>query len=335
MKIQPLASVIIPTYNYSEFISQAIESVFEAEMQLSKKVEIIVVDDGSTDNTKEILNAYGDRIIYIYQKNLGKAEATKVAIEHAQGKYIFNLDADDFFLPNKIRKVVNIFESDSDIFHVAHPAKYCLEGKKESHIENIPSSILDRKILGNELLSYFYRRGILFGGGSTFAARADVLRNFKIPREVDMYIDEYLVIATNCQGGYSYFLEDPLSIWRIHGKNFSVGKSEIDQLQIKERAYRNLASVRAVLGELTKLGANEEIRKIYRLKYIALTLSIKEQLHEKNWMDILVFCQAVMEESVFFRAGILKIIKNYKFLNRILPNFIISFVRRQFSLNQT
>lgn len=332
MNSKPLVSVIIPTYNYSIFITEAIDSIDSSDFSLNENVEIIVIDDGSTDNTKEKLEQYGTRITYIYQQNLGKAEATRIAIECAKGKYIFNLDADDFFLPHKIRKVVDIFESDPEIFHIAHPAKHCLEGEEKGKIENIPQDILNRKISGNELLSYFYRRGILFGGGSTFAARADVLKRFVIPREVDMYIDEYLVIATNCQGGYSYFLDDPLSAWRIHGKNFSVGKTEVDQLKLRERTYRNLASVEAVLANLIKLGVEEEIFRIYRLKYLALALSVKEQFGEKSWTDILSLYQALMEESVFFGADLLKIVRSYKLLNRTLPSSIISFLKRQRSL---
>lgn len=328
MKSKPLVSVIIPTYNYAGFISEAIDSVLHSDFQVDD-LEIIIVDDGSTDDTADIVKVYQDQVTYIYQENLGKGEGTRVAVERAQGKYIFNLDADDFFLPHKIRQVVDIFEADPEIFHVAHPAKCWSVDADTSSVENIPADILGRKILGKELLSYFYRRGILFGGGSTFAARSDALKRFVIPREVDMYIDEYLVIAINCQAGYSYFIEDALSVWRIHGKNFSANRSKMDSSKLRQRANRNLASVEAVLSTLSMLGVSEEVRRIYYLKTHALALSIKEQFHEKTWIDISRFCQILMSESAFFGLSMLQVIKNYKLLNRILPNSLITMIKQR------
>src|SRR5437764_1056295 len=100
----PLISVIIPTYNYARYIGEAIYSVLQQDYPKDKK-EIIVFDDGSTDNTKDILNEFIENktIRYFYQDNNGKASATYKAIQKASGKYIFNLDADDYFLPGKIK----------------------------------------------------------------------------------------------------------------------------------------------------------------------------------------------------------------------------------------
>jgi glycosyltransferase involved in cell wall biosynthesis len=329
MKSKPLVSVIIPTYNYAGLISQAIDSVLESEFPVDQ-LEIIVVDDGSTDDTADRVKVYGDQVTYIYQANLGKAEGTRVAIGQAQGKYIFNLDADDFFLPHKIRQVVDIFESDPEIVHVAHPAKCWSVDTDTSIVENIPSEILGRKIAGKELLSYFFRKNILFGGGSTFAARADVLNRFVIPRDVDMFIDEYLVMLANCQEGYAYFIEDALSVWRIHGRNFSAHKVQTDQIKVRQRANRNLASMDAVLKHLPELGVDEAICRVYRLKTLAFALAIKEQFHEKNLRDIFNFCQVLLRESTFFGVRAVEIIRNYKLLNRTLPNSLILRMKRKY-----
>jgi glycosyltransferase involved in cell wall biosynthesis len=98
-------SAIIPTYNRAAFIERAISSIFN---QTYKDIEIIVVDDGSTDNTIEILNKYRDRIKIIRQKNMGTSEAKNTGINNATGEIVMFLDSDDEWLPTKAEKQVEI-----------------------------------------------------------------------------------------------------------------------------------------------------------------------------------------------------------------------------------
>lgn len=94
-------SVVIPTYNRSHCIEAAIDSVFK---QTYTDYEVIIVDDGSTDNTDQVLNIYGDRIKYIYQPNNGVSAARNVGILNANGKWIAFLDSDDEWLPSKLEE---------------------------------------------------------------------------------------------------------------------------------------------------------------------------------------------------------------------------------------
>lgn len=103
----PLVSVIIPTYNCAFYITQAIESVLS---QTECSYELIVIDDGSTDNTQAELWSLGDYIHYIYQDNAGVSDARNRGLQEATGKYVAFLDADDFFLPHKLSTQVRIFE---------------------------------------------------------------------------------------------------------------------------------------------------------------------------------------------------------------------------------
>ena len=161
----------MPAYNQGAFIAEAIESVL-AQDYPQDKIEIIVADDGSTDETREICKKFGSRLTYIYQSNRGKALATKAGIEAANGTYIFNLDADDKFLPGKIREVVELFEKDTDIVHIAHPVIYWDADKNTQKAESIPAEIKGRKIDGKELARFFLRHNRFIGGGSSFAGRA-------------------------------------------------------------------------------------------------------------------------------------------------------------------
>jgi glycosyltransferase involved in cell wall biosynthesis len=104
--------VIIPSYNTAKYISHTIDSVLG---QTYKDYEIIVVDDGSTDNTKEVLKPYMDQIKYMYQKNRGRAGARNTGIKAARGKYIAFLDSDDLWTSEKLEKQVNILAKNKNI----------------------------------------------------------------------------------------------------------------------------------------------------------------------------------------------------------------------------
>jgi len=91
---EPLISVVIPVYNCEAFVSEAIESVFA---QAHSSFEVIVVDDGSTDSTPEVLAQFGNRIEVVTQENRGQSAARNVGIRQARGEYIGLLDADDLW----------------------------------------------------------------------------------------------------------------------------------------------------------------------------------------------------------------------------------------------
>jgi glycosyltransferase involved in cell wall biosynthesis len=105
----PLVSVIIPVYNGERYIVQAVESALR---QTFTNLEIIIVDDGSTDRTQQVLQPYFDRVRYIYQENQGVAAARNIACQLAQGEFLAFLDADDYFLPSKLEKQLACFDHD-------------------------------------------------------------------------------------------------------------------------------------------------------------------------------------------------------------------------------
>lgn len=95
----PLVSVIIPTYNSAAYLREAIDSVFN---QTFTDYELIIVDDGSKDNSPEIAREYGDRIICVRQANAGVSAARNAGLRRARGRYVAFLDADDIWLPDKL-----------------------------------------------------------------------------------------------------------------------------------------------------------------------------------------------------------------------------------------
>jgi len=107
----PLVSVIIPTYNRGWILKEAIDSVLSQDFE---DFELIVVDDGSTDNTQDILNGYARDIIALRQENHGVSAARNAGIASASGHFIAFLDSDDLWLPGKLARQVDFFKSNPD-----------------------------------------------------------------------------------------------------------------------------------------------------------------------------------------------------------------------------
>ncbi|MBE9913438.1 glycosyltransferase [Paenibacillus donghaensis] len=105
-------SVVIPAYNHEKFIGDAIESLFN---QTYPHIDIIVVDDGSTDGTQKTLDRYRNRITAIRQSNSGVCAARNAGIRLARGRYICFLDSDDLFLPDKIERQLEVFHKNPKI----------------------------------------------------------------------------------------------------------------------------------------------------------------------------------------------------------------------------
>lgn len=109
MEKNKLISVIIPTFNRGQFIKEAVESVLNQDVR-DYGLEVLVIDDGSTDNTEEVLKGYEDRIRYIHQANSGAGVARNRGIREARGEWISFLDSDDRWLPFKLSLQMAILE---------------------------------------------------------------------------------------------------------------------------------------------------------------------------------------------------------------------------------
>jgi glycosyltransferase involved in cell wall biosynthesis len=125
----PKVSVIIPTYNRADFIEDAVESVL---CQTYKDYEIIIVDDGSTDSTKDVLQKFHNKIRYIYKNNGGEASARNTGIKHAQGEYIAFLDSDDLWLPKRLKFGVQALDFNKNIGLFFSDCNRVFNGKKAS-----------------------------------------------------------------------------------------------------------------------------------------------------------------------------------------------------------
>lgn len=114
--MEPLVSVIIPTYNRAAYLQKALQSVKE---QTYQSLEIIVIDDGSTDDTGKMLENYGGQLRYFYQENRGISGARNAGIKSARGEFIAFLDSDDYWLPEKTAQQLALFKQHPEYALVA------------------------------------------------------------------------------------------------------------------------------------------------------------------------------------------------------------------------
>nr|WP_242050505.1 glycosyltransferase family 2 protein [Oculatella sp. FACHB-28] len=112
VETQPLVSIIINNYNYDRFIAEAIDSALN---QTYDSVEVVVVDDGSTDTSRSIIDGYGDQVVKVFKANGGQASALNAGFAASTGEIVCILDADDIFLPQKVSEVVDLFRANSEI----------------------------------------------------------------------------------------------------------------------------------------------------------------------------------------------------------------------------
>jgi glycosyltransferase involved in cell wall biosynthesis len=197
----PLVSVIIPSYNAARFLPDALESVLA---QTYPHYEIIVVDDGSTDNTAQVVQPYLLRIRYLKQDNRGIGAARNAAIAMSRGDFIALLDADDLWLPHKLALQVSLMLPETGLVG-------------SSRAETDPSGTLTRGVSYEELLvrnrfcasSVLFRRGCIddLGGfndtGDCFGVE-DWELWLRISRKYRaLYVSNRMLIVRQCEGSVS------------------------------------------------------------------------------------------------------------------------------------
>jgi len=111
MDFMPTVSICIPTYNRKDYLRETLDSVFA---QTYKDYEVVIVDDGSTDGTEEMIRGTGYKVRYYWQKNAGDAAARNRLIELSGGKFITFIDSDDLLMPDAVERMINVMEAEKE-----------------------------------------------------------------------------------------------------------------------------------------------------------------------------------------------------------------------------
>jgi glycosyltransferase involved in cell wall biosynthesis len=210
----PFVTVLITTYNYGQFVEQAIDSVLAQDFP-PDKMQILVVDDGSTDGTSERVKKYGSRIDYFYKPNGGQASALNFGFARARGEIIALLDADDYFLPIKLARVADAFRRDPTLGLVYHRLEewHMKTGERhESRSSFTPVSGDIRKTPG------FFLQYVPQATSCISYRRAALEAFLPIPERIRMLADGYLTILIPFRSAV-FAIPEFLAVYRVHGKN--------------------------------------------------------------------------------------------------------------------
>lgn len=221
---------------------------------------------------------------YHAQPNSGKAVATQQGIALAKGDFICTLDADDWLLPGKLAATAAVFQQYSQVVHVASPAQIQWQEGRAPVTEPVPKILLGQPMKGADVLQYFFQRNMLFGGGSTFAMRTAAAKQIPWQPAIDMYTDEWLVIAALLAGD-TYFLPEPYSVWWVHRRNYSGSGGEA----LLQKQARLRQSSQAVLQQLANIQAPTWLQNAYRLKHDTRELAWQEAAHCKTLSATLAY----------------------------------------------
>lgn len=207
LRIRPMLSAVMPVYNGEDFVLRAIRSILT---QSFKEFELIVVNDGSTDNTLELLKSIRDKRLSIIssEKNLGLAKAMNLGIRNTEGKYIAKCDADDINVPGRFKEQLNFLEKNKDYVLVGSNA-YAINtnGKK---IGSIVMPETDKEIKINLI-----KKNCIIH--PTVMYRADVVKKINGYREFfNKGAEEYDLWFRLLDYGKSYNLQKKLIKRRFH-----------------------------------------------------------------------------------------------------------------------
>jgi glycosyltransferase involved in cell wall biosynthesis len=237
---QPFVTVLIDTYNYGRFIEEAIESVLSQNFP-PDRVEVMVVDDGSTDDTAGRVKKYAPRVRYFYKANGGQGSAFNFGFANAQGEFVALLDADDYFLPGKLRRVFQEAQSHPEagmIYHSMLELDAISNSLREANVLEVSGFLPNDK---SKLLDYR-----LYPTSSLVFRRKALDKLLPMPETIKLQADTYVALLIPLVATV-LAVSEPLSVYRLHGGNLY---SSQEPAVIGQRKQRRIAMLETISREV-------------------------------------------------------------------------------------
>jgi len=293
-------SVVIPSYNRADIIEKCIDSVLS---QTEQSFEIVVVDDGSKDNTQQVVEAINDkRIRYIYQENGGGSKARNTGIDNARGQYVAFLDSDDVFLPHHLSASLEVLKQDDTI--CTYTQVIVDRGDEITFLKP------DRAIGKNEHISEYLMCDRGFVQTSTLIVPIALAKKSKYDEEISAGQDYDIAIKLVFNGAVLLMLPEPGAIWddRWSENRLSSKGNPQQRMEWLER-IKSMVSKNAYWAELGWPIAKGFATNGKKIK--ALTLYFKAMLRGvyKPKMAIVIFLQVALSKG------------NYRKMSDVLAKF--------------
>lgn len=231
-------TVAINNYNYSDFIVECVESVLH---QTYKNIELIIIDDGSTDNSVKLLEEKYlncENLKIVKKENGGQLSTFNEVIKYVTGEIIFFLDADDLYKSNYIEKIIEIYKNNKNVdFVFSAVEKFYADGEKE-----IVQKYSKDKLIGFSLISTLYAKEWVGSVTSSVSMKVELFEKiFPIPFESEWITraDDCLIWGSSIFGANKYYFADPLVEYRVHNSNNYHGKTFSDSYLYKREISIN------------------------------------------------------------------------------------------------
>lgn len=277
--MNPLISVILPVFNAERFLRQAVDSVLN---QNFKNFELIIINDGSSDASEDIIRSYlDDRIVIINNEvNLGLIKSLNKGVEIAKGKYIARMDADDVCMPMRLKKQYDFLERNNSV-DICGTWAYLIDryGIRNGRIKNPCGQALISCLL-------FFTCPILH---PSVMGRSDIFRKFKYDEKA-VHIEDFELWNRMSRSGVGFDnIPEFLMEYRWHDTNISVLNAQW-QMEMKN------AILHSQVEELVGRGVSEEEMMLHSLSFNlfaygrrkTLTAEIKTMYYaERRWLELL------------------------------------------------
>jgi glycosyltransferase involved in cell wall biosynthesis len=330
MNKKPFFSVIINNYNYGRYLEEAIDSVLAQNFPEEER-EIIVVDDGSTDDSRERMMNYGNRIRCVMKDNGGQASALNAGMAAAEGEIIALLDSDDFWRPGKLFAMYEEFKRDESLDFIFHSMEVVDDRRRIIDRYFYPSPGPGRTDTAGESYRKAFLEGRLpwFPPTSGMTVRAECMRKaLPIPGSFRIAADLYLHYILPFHIRRLLLVRKPLGYYRLHGSNLSGG----DHFSAK-KIRREMSVISLIRDEVEKhslgLGLNADLL-IRRMNTVVASYGILGDNIEGRKMKALKSAfflkTALPGDGVLYSLGR----KASVIISAVLPAYLYSSLQRTY-----
>jgi glycosyltransferase involved in cell wall biosynthesis len=315
----PLVSIIIPCFNYGRYLPEAFESIFS---QSYPNIEIILIDDGSTDNTRQIVERYSN-VKYFYQTNQGLSAARNAGIEKSSGDFLVFLDADDLLLPDAITTNLSHLKQNEAFAFVsgAHERMYAEDGRIEEVFQEIKPDHYNHLLFGNYIAmhaSVMYRRWIFdsvlydisLNACEDYHLYLKIARNFPVGQH-NTKIASYRIHDLNMSKDYELMLATGLRVLKSQ-KKYLRNREELYALKhgkngFKAYYYREIyEELIAKIGAVEKKDVFQILRAFPKLTFVKFRI-----LQPQILQSIKLFIKRNAPESILRRVHDVGLYQNF------------------------